>query len=101
MLGDKDAGLLLRPFQGSPLGAFVPRVALRCTLGYDPVLTGNMVNNFSRETLVDNNVSMPWKETHAMDQRMKFILEWKEALESKTELCRRYGIQRRIGYKWV
>jgi len=60
-----------------------------------------MVNNFSRETLGDNNVSMPWKETHAMDQRMKFILEWKEALESKTELCRRYGIQRRIGYKWV
>ena len=32
---------------------------------------------------------------------MKFILEWKAGLESKTELCRRYGIQRRIGYKWV
>ncbi len=59
------------------------------------------MNNFSRETLGDNNVSMPWKETPAMDQRMKFILEWNEALESKTELCRRYGIQRRIGYKWV
>ena len=44
---------------------------------------------------------MPWEETHAMDQRMKFILEWKAGLESKTELCRRYGIQRRIGYKWV
>ncbi len=44
---------------------------------------------------------MPWRETHAMDQRMKFILEWKAGLESKTELCRRYGIQRRIGYKWV
>ena len=26
-----------------------------------------------------------------MDQRMKFILEWNEALESKTELCRCYG----------
>ncbi len=49
------------------------------------------MNNFSRETLGDNNVSMPWKETHAMDQRMKFILEWNEALESKTELCRCYG----------
>ncbi len=44
---------------------------------------------------------MPWEETHAMDQRMKFILDWKAGLESKTELCRRYGIQRRIGYKWV
>ena len=44
---------------------------------------------------------MPWEETHAMDQRMKFILDWKAGLESKTELCRRYGMQRRIGYKWV
>ena len=32
---------------------------------------------------------------------MKFILEWKDGLESKTELCRRYGIQRRSGDKWV
>ncbi len=60
-----------------------------------------MVNNFSRETLGGNNIFMPWEETHAMDQRMKFILDWKAGLESKTELCRRYGIQRRIGYKWV
>ena len=44
---------------------------------------------------------MPWKQTDAMDQRMQFILDWKAARESKTELCRRYGIQRRIGYKWV
>ena len=36
---------------------------------------------------------MPLEETHAMDQRMKFILDWKAGLESKTELCRRYGIQ--------
>ena len=60
-----------------------------------------MVNNFPGETLRGNNVFMPWKETHAMDQRMQFILDWKAARESKTELCRRYGIQRRIGYKWV
>ncbi len=60
-----------------------------------------MVNNFSSETLRVNNVFMPWEETHAMDQRMEFILDWKAGLESKTELCRRYGIQRRIGYKWV
>ena len=74
--------------------------SVRSTLGYDPVLTGDMVNNFPTETLRGNNVFMPWKETHAMDQRMQFILDWKAARESKTELCRRYGIQRRIGYKW-
>ena len=74
---------------------------LTARLWQGPVLTGDMVNNFSRETWRDDNVSMPWEETHAMDQRMKFILEWNAGLESKTELCRRYGIQRRSGYKWV
>ena len=36
-----------------------------------------------------------------MEKRMKFILEWRDGLESKAELCRRYGVSRRIGYKWA
>lgn len=32
---------------------------------------------------------------------MQFILEWRAGLESKAELCRRYGISRRIGYLWA
>jgi len=36
-----------------------------------------------------------------MDQRMKFLVEWKAGEESKAELCRRYGVSRRIGYKWA
>lgn len=44
---------------------------------------------------------MPWSIHNAMTQRMKFVLEWLDGLESKAELCRRYGISRRIGYKWV
>ena len=44
---------------------------------------------------------MPWEENSIMEQRLKFVLEWKEGWESKAELCRRYGVERRIGYKWA
>lgn len=44
---------------------------------------------------------MPWEENNAMEQRMKFIVEYRRGEESMAELCRRYGIQRRIGYKWL
>jgi putative transposase len=45
---------------------------------------------------------MGWKETCAMEERMKFIHEWQRAEEwSFAELCRRYGVSRRTGYKWL
>ena len=48
---------------------------------------------------------MPWKETGPMDQRVRFIAAVAEAEESRGEsfaaVCRRFGISRRIGYKWV
>lgn len=44
---------------------------------------------------------MPWEENSVMEQRMEFVLQWRAGLESKAELCRRYGISRRIGYKWA
>ena len=34
-----------------------------------------------------------------MEQRMRFVLEWETGLETVTELCRRYGISRKTGYK--
>jgi putative transposase len=44
---------------------------------------------------------MPWKETCAMDQRAKFIFDVQQAKLSKAELCRRYGISRPTGDKWL
>lgn len=44
---------------------------------------------------------MPWKESVAMDQRLDFV---REALSNRfkmSELCERYGVSRRIGYKWL
>ncbi len=60
-----------------------------------------MVNTFPRKNIFDEDVLMPWEETNAMNERMKFIVEHQRGEASMAELCRRYSIQRRIGYKWL
>ena len=44
---------------------------------------------------------MPWSETSPMDQRMQFIADYCQEFFSTTELCERYGISRKTGYKWI
>lgn len=44
---------------------------------------------------------MPWKACGAMDERMRFIVDWERLDLSFLELCERYGISRQTGYKWV
>src|SRR5690606_22528417 len=44
---------------------------------------------------------MPWGETNRMEQRARFVLDALERRFSMTELCYRYGISRKTGYKWV
>ena len=44
---------------------------------------------------------MPWLETAPMEQRERFIRDDRLALYSRTELCERYGISRKTGYKWL
>ena len=44
---------------------------------------------------------MPWLETAPMDQRDRFITDHRHGLYSMTELCARYGISRKTGYKWL
>jgi putative transposase len=44
---------------------------------------------------------VPWRETSTMDQRVRFVTEWRESGDSVTELCARYGISRETGYKWM
>jgi putative transposase len=44
---------------------------------------------------------MPWLETAPMDQRERFIRDDRLALYTMTELCERYGISRKTGYKWL
>lgn len=44
---------------------------------------------------------MPWSETTIMDARVAFILDWKSQKYQVTELCERYGVSRKTGYKWI
>jgi len=44
---------------------------------------------------------MPWKETCAVDERVRFVIEVSKREERKSALCRRFGISRPTGYKWL
>jgi putative transposase len=44
---------------------------------------------------------MPWHETCVMDERMAFIVDWQREEWRFAALCRRYGVSRKTGYKWI
>ena len=44
---------------------------------------------------------MPWTETRAMDERMRFVVEYDLDELSMAALCARYGVSRKTGYKWL
>lgn len=43
---------------------------------------------------------MPWRDICPMDERTSFIVECLRGELSMSELCRRYEISRKTGYKW-
>src|ERR1700751_571416 len=44
---------------------------------------------------------MPWKERCGMDERVRFIADHACGTWTMTELCERYEISRKTGYKWL
>ena len=44
---------------------------------------------------------MPWSETNRMEERARFVLDALRGHFTMTELCERYGVSRKTGYKWV
>ncbi len=44
---------------------------------------------------------MPWLETAPMEQRSRFIDAYRSGGFTMTELCARFQVSRRVGYKWV
>ena len=44
---------------------------------------------------------MPWKDRTVLDQRMEFVNLASAASVPISELCRRFGISRKTGYKWL
>jgi len=44
---------------------------------------------------------MLWEQSAPMDQKTQFVSEYLRDTISFTELCDRYGINRKTGYKWI
>ena len=44
---------------------------------------------------------MPWNEVLPMDEKTRFLADIRSGLDSVAELCRRHGISRKTGYKWI
>jgi len=44
---------------------------------------------------------MPWRATSPMEERIRFVKDEKAGLYTMSELCERYGISRKTGYKWL
>jgi putative transposase len=44
---------------------------------------------------------MGWLETCAVDERMRFVMAIEEQEESVAAVCRRFGVSRKTGYKWL
>jgi transposase len=44
---------------------------------------------------------MPWKTESVMEQRLGFVIEARSQKETVTDLCRRYEVSRKTGYKWL
>lgn len=44
---------------------------------------------------------MPWSESNRMEQRARFVLDALQGHYSMSELCGRYGVSRKTGYKWI
>jgi putative transposase len=44
---------------------------------------------------------MVWMETCAVDERMRFVIAAEKHEESFAAVCRRFGVSRRVGYKWL
>ena len=44
---------------------------------------------------------MPWQEVSVMDQRRELVRLAMQEGVNRGELCRRFGISRETGYKWL
>lgn len=44
---------------------------------------------------------MAWRATSPMEERIRFVKNARSGLYTMSELCERYGISRKTGYKWL
>ena len=44
---------------------------------------------------------MPWNRPNPMEERIRFVMEATSDVFQMSELCQRYGVSRKTGYKWL
>jgi transposase len=44
---------------------------------------------------------MPWRSVKPMEEKIRFIGDYLSKVFNFSELCDRYGISRKSGYKWI
>ena len=44
---------------------------------------------------------MPWMETVPMEERRRFVEASRSRAWAMTELCERFSVSRKTGYKWL
>lgn len=44
---------------------------------------------------------MPWSEVKPMNEKVRFVADYLNQYFTFTELCDKYGISRKTGYKWI
>jgi len=44
---------------------------------------------------------MPWKERTVFEQRRELVMLARQEDSNHSQLCERYGISRKTGYKWL
>src|SRR5271156_331609 len=44
---------------------------------------------------------MGWRETCAVDERMRFVMAAEKREEPFAAICRQFGVSRKAGYKWL
>lgn len=63
---------------------------------------GDMVDTFlGTLNLLKRRCPVPWKQTTRMDQRLEFAMLADQQHANHAALCRRFGISRQTGYKWL
>ena len=64
---------------------------------------GNGVTGRSRDMgdSTGEEVALPWKETSPVKQRKEFVEACARDGANMSELCRRFGVSRTTGYKWL
>src|SRR5476649_337649 len=74
-------------------------VALCLDRGHSLQVCGDMVDTFGQSNCLES--TMPWNPRDTMKLRQEFVELALHQSVPFTELCRRFGISRQTGYKWL